>query len=529
MFGSLLVLLTANTFVQSQTASQPSSSPAATPPPVPVLRSQQQAGQEVGDEDVIKVTTNLVTSNALVIGRDRRYVPTLRRQDFHLFEDGVEQQIAYFAPIDRPFTLALLIDNSRSTGFELREIKQAAIAFVNKMRAEDQAVIIPFGDDLNRTIVPTRDHNQLTRAIANIKPGGATRLYDAVDFAINQALASKPGRTAAILFTDGVDNDSRDATYQTNLNSVANSAVQVYAVQFSTSEVTFRQAARIRRQAPEGSGFSRIDYQRADAYLHQLAELSGTTLYPAATVNDLDAAVAAIAEELHNEYTLGYYPRSPGSEGEVRRLEVRVNQPQLFVRARTAYSFGPSRADTSAVAPVVASLSEIESRSPFRTIPEEKPSLGARWMCKGPFVPGDYALVQEGFDAKCPASTRPNDKTNAWLIKKPAASEIVCKGYFSWNGEEVEIRPIPTGYAVVGETQSNLCSQSKNPKRTANAWKINRPSGKETVCKGFLIPRGFVVTNEAHEPGCPATTRAANAFVIAPTAYIETRGFYPVP
>src|SRR5690349_16424727 len=100
--------------------------PTATPPPMPGNPSPKPDGEEINEEDVIKVTTNLVTSNALVIGRDRKFIPTLNREDFHIFENGVEQQIASFAPIDRPFDVALIIDNSRSTAFELRYIKQAA-------------------------------------------------------------------------------------------------------------------------------------------------------------------------------------------------------------------------------------------------------------------------------------------------------------------------------------------------------------------------------------------------------------------
>src|SRR5205823_5393522 len=91
--------------------------PTSTPPPQTPTSTpaNPSTGEEVGEDDVIRVNTNLVTSAALVMGRDRKYVPTLRREDFHVFEDGVEQQLAYFAPVDRPFTVALLIDNSRST------------------------------------------------------------------------------------------------------------------------------------------------------------------------------------------------------------------------------------------------------------------------------------------------------------------------------------------------------------------------------------------------------------------------------
>ncbi len=514
----------------TQTPNKPASTlPTATPPPMPANPSRKQAGEEINDDDVIKVTTNLVTSNALVIGRDRKFIPTLRREDFRVFENGVEQTIASFAPVDRPFDLALVIDNSRSAAFELRYIKQAAIALVNQMRPNDRAAIIAVSNNLDVPIAPTSDHQALIRSIEEIRLAGGTRLYDAVDFAINQILVSAQGRKAVILLTDGVDTGSRKATYENNLNDIVSSGVQMYAVQFSTSEAAFKQASRVRRAPPEGSGFSRVDYQRADAYLHQVADLTGTTLFPAASLSDLDAAVAGISDELHNEYTLGFYPHAPSKPGEVRSLEVRVNQPWLNVRARTSYSFGGAVVVTASKHnPPPAPLSAIESRSPFRAIPETRQSLDARWICKGLSLPVGFVLAQEGFDSKCPATNK-NDRTNAWFIKKPGPTETICKGFLWSNGSQISIVPIPQDYAVVGEEPSAVCSPSNDPNVSANAWRIKRPAAEETVCKGFQIPRNFVVVNQTKSMACPATSHPPNAWVIVPRWDIERRRFWSEP
>lgn len=521
----LFLLLVAVAFAQLPANPQPSrSQPAQSPTP---LRSPSPspAGEEIGEDDVIKVNTNLVTSAALVIGRDRKYVPTLRREDFHVFEDGVEQELAYFAPVDEPFTVALLIDNSRSTVFELRNIQDAAIALVNQMRFNDRALIVSLTDDIKTLIGPTNSKEALRQTISNMKSGGGTRIYDAVDFALNHELAGIPGRKAIVLLTDGVDNASSNASYQSNLNDIARSDVQVYAVQFSTYAQASRKSARVRRPPPEGSGFSRIDYQRADAYLHQVSQLTGTSVYPAANLSLLDSAIAGIAEELHNEYSLGYYPKNVGKPGEVRRVEVRVNQPWLVVRGtRSGYSFGQGGTVRYDVRdPVIASLSEIEAEP--KTFIEDKKPLNSRWMCKGPFVPGDFALVQEGYDSKCPGSIRGNDTTNAWFIRKPGPSETICKGFLMRDGAEVEIKPIPSGYVVVGETKSAVCSNSMDRKHSANAWRIKLPAAGETICKGFLIPRGFVVIGEKKASACPATSTAANAWLIMPTGNAGNRRF----
>lgn len=501
----LFLLLLAVAFAQ-----KPATSPARPSQPAP---SPTPTAEEIGEDDVIKVNTNLVTSSALVVGRDRKYVPTLSRKDFHVFEDGVEQELAYFAAVDEPFTVALLIDNSRSATFELRNILDAAVALIDQMRANDRVLVISLTDDVKTLIGPTNNKDDLRQAISQIKPGGGTRLYDAFDFALNHELAGIKGRRAIVLLTDGVDNASRNAGYQTNINDIAKSDVQVYAVQFATYAMVSKQTGLGRRPAPEGTGFSRIDYQRADAYLHQISELTGTSVYPAADLSRLDAAIATIVDELHNEYSLGYYPGT-GKPREVRRLEVRVNQPWLVVRGtRSGYSFGKGGTVMYHVMnPVVASISDIEPGSGKFT--EEKKPSNARWICKGPFVPGDYALVQEGFDSKCPASTRPDDPTNAWFIRKPGPSETVCKGFVWRNEAEVQASTIPSGYAVVGEVKSDVCSSSLDRSQVANAWRVKLPASKDTVCKGFPIPRGFVVMGEKKVSVCPATSTEANAWLI---------------
>ncbi len=96
-------------------------------------------GQEISPDDVIRVKTTLVNSPVLVIGRDGKFVPNLRREDFEVYENGVKQEIAYFAPVENPFTVALLIDTSRSAIFNLADIQQAALAFVDRMRPNDRA------------------------------------------------------------------------------------------------------------------------------------------------------------------------------------------------------------------------------------------------------------------------------------------------------------------------------------------------------------------------------------------------------
>ena len=234
------------------------------------------SAQEVEPGDVIRVKTSLVNSPVLVIGRDGKFVPNLKREDFEIYEDGVKHDIAYFAPVENPFTVAIVIDTSRSALFDLGDIQEAAVAFVDKMRPNDRALVVSFSNDFNVLAEPTSDHDALSAAIRSARPGGASRVYDALNLVLTKHLAKIEGRTALILFTDGVDNDSRDATFEKTLQQAARTDTLIYPVQFSTYDYMKARSPSAKFTPPEGSGFSEQDYQRADVFLHQLAGTAGT-------------------------------------------------------------------------------------------------------------------------------------------------------------------------------------------------------------------------------------------------------------
>jgi Ca-activated chloride channel homolog len=485
---------------------------------VVLLLVSAAAAQEVDPDDVIRVKTTLVNSPVLVIGRDGKFVPNLRREDFEVFENGVKQEITYFAPVDNPFTVAILIDTSRSALFDLEDIQDAAIAFVDKMRPADRALIVSFSSDVSVLAEATSDREVLRNAIRSARPGGSSRVYDAIHFALANRLGRIEGRTALVLFTDGVDNDSRTATFPSALQQAARSDTLIYPVQFSTYD---RMKARSRSTTltpPEGSGFSEQDYRRADVFLHQLADTAGTGVYPALNISDLDRAIASIVDELHNEYSIGYYPRTQGKAGELRNVEVRVNRPQLAVRARSGYVVDQSGATLrTAKKQGVIMFGTIESSGSVpvtRPAETETSEPEGRWICKGPDAPSDFAVVKEGFVSHCPASKRSNDQTNAWFIKKPGPKETLCKGFITWNGREIAGAPVPAGYVVTGETKVPVCANSSDAAIKANAWQIRLPGANEVVCKGFPLPRGFVVVDERATAACPAGRLDKNAWVI---------------
>jgi VWFA-related protein len=107
-------------------------SPPAAPKPTPA------------DDEIIKVTTDLVTTPVSVLDRSGRFVPGLKQKDFKIFENGVEQKISYFQSSEMPFTVILLIDISPSTRYKMEEIHYAAVTFVNQLRANDKVMVVAF-------------------------------------------------------------------------------------------------------------------------------------------------------------------------------------------------------------------------------------------------------------------------------------------------------------------------------------------------------------------------------------------------
>ncbi len=329
--------------------------------------------EEVAENDVIRVNTTLVTIPVSVMDRDGRYAPNLRKEDFRLWEDGIEQNIAFFSSVDKPFNVVLVIDTSGSTRFKLEEIQDAAIAFVNQLHGDDRVMVVSFDDKIRVLTEFTSDRRRLQNAIRQTRPGDGTKLYEAVDMVINQKLDHIAGRKAIVLFTDGVDTTSKHATYESTVRDAEELDALIYPVEYNTySDMGGGSSWPGSRRAPSsgtdvlidilggvfgggrgsrgggwpgggggGPGTSQADYERADRYLHELAERTGARLYNADSSQNLTYAFANVAEELRRQYSLGYYPKRPAQAGQRRQIRVRVDQPNLAVRARDSYIFNP--------------------------------------------------------------------------------------------------------------------------------------------------------------------------------------------
>lgn len=187
------------------------------------------------DDEVIRIETNLVTFPVSVLDRSGRFITGLRKDDFQIFENGVEQKIDEFATVEQPFTVILLIDVSPSTEFRIDEIQDAAIAFVDQLRADDKVMVIAFDERVNVLSQPTNSRAALRNAIRRADFGDGTSLYEAVDYVINRELRRIEGRKAVVLFTDGVDTTSRRANYQSTVRESEETDALFYPIRYDTS------------------------------------------------------------------------------------------------------------------------------------------------------------------------------------------------------------------------------------------------------------------------------------------------------
>jgi VWFA-related protein len=369
---------------QPQTSAPQTQTGAPTKPPVlggannpnnrpPAQQQQDQTPngpEEVDAGDVIRVNTTLVTIPVSVMDRDGRYVPNLLKDDFRIWEDGVEQEVAFFQSVDKPFSVVLMLDTSPSTQFRLEDIQDAAISFVNQLRPDDKVMVVSFNDDIRVLCDLTTDRNKLQRAILRAHTDDGTRLYDAVDMVMNQQLSHIQGRKAIVLFTDGVDTTSKRADYQTNVMDAQELDALIYPVQYDTSADMnaggnypapqidifgtilggIFGGGRMGRRGgggypgPRSRGTSRGDYELANQYLQELANTTGGREYRADSLQNMSYAFRNVAEELRRQYSIGYYPKRPPQAGQRRQIKVRARQPNLAVRARDSYVFNPDAA-----------------------------------------------------------------------------------------------------------------------------------------------------------------------------------------
>jgi hypothetical protein len=217
--------------------------PAPEPGPEP---SVEPSPVEEPQAETLKINTNLVTVPVIATTIEGNYVPDLRQEELSISEDGEKQEVAFFATVSAPFHVVLLLDTSASTQEKLGSIQRAATAFVEQLQSADRVKVISFDEQVRELSEFTNDRAALRGAIYKTAPGQGTKLYDAFELALS-SIKTIQGRKAIVLFSDGVDWHSDQATFDSTLHWLEEEGVIVYPIRYETRA----ESERIAREAAE--------------------------------------------------------------------------------------------------------------------------------------------------------------------------------------------------------------------------------------------------------------------------------------
>jgi VWFA-related protein len=293
-------------------------------------------GQE--NLETIRIDSDLVDLKVSVLGTAPNVpAPLLEQKDFRVLEDGVPQEISFFAAADAPFDLVLLLDLSGSNSKNLKMIRNSAKRFVDAARDVDRIALVTFTDQPAVYSSFTLDRRKLKKAIDEMDEAiGGTNFWDSLDYVLRDLIGNGGGlrRSAVVVMTDGIDNALPDVPgpgsrtpFEKLLDSIRLSESIIFPIYLDTEEENVK-----RYHVP------RAAYTQAREQLGQLASLCGTALYRAAKLKDLDSVYAQVVRDLSTVYSIGYRPSNKSLDGKWRSVEVQLsNRPDLFARTKRGY------------------------------------------------------------------------------------------------------------------------------------------------------------------------------------------------
>ena len=295
-------------------------------------------GQNPEPVETIRVTSELVDLQVGVVSLNRpNPFPPLGQKDFMVLEDGQPQEITFFAAAEAPFDLVLLLDLSGSTSDKLKLIRSSAKRFVDATRPTDRVSVVTFTNVPLIACPLTLDRKLLKDSIDDIeKPAGGTNFWDSLRHVLSTLhnADSDDRRSAIVVMTDGVDNALPDVsgegsrtTFEELLSEVRSSEALVFPIYLDT------ESEEVKRHRTPRSAFVLSRDQLA-----QLAATSGSQLYRANKIKDLDEVYEQVIGDLGRVYSIGYRPANPVRDGKWRSVSVQiVDRGDLRVRTKSGY------------------------------------------------------------------------------------------------------------------------------------------------------------------------------------------------
>ncbi len=294
--------------------------------------------EEVSEDDVIRVDTELVSVNVSVVDRGTsRGVNDLTKEDFRLYEDNAAQQIQHFESSSAPFNLVLLIDLSGSTTKVVDLIKAAALHFVDAARPFDRIGVITFAGGQVVVSPLTTDHAALHSRIDAIqRPEGSTKLYDSLAFAMEEvARETKDSRrNAIVVISDGLDSvmpnvtgEGSKLTYDQVIRQAKEFDGVIYSIWTDTQSYEPLSPLDIQQET----------FDLAHDEMRQIADAGGGAFYECWKLDDLAGSYDRVVADLGTLYTLSYRPSNKVRDGSWRAIRVTVDRPNAVARGKRGY------------------------------------------------------------------------------------------------------------------------------------------------------------------------------------------------
>jgi VWFA-related protein len=279
----------------------------------------REAEKSANGTFVFKTEVQEVTLHATVVDDRQRLVTNLNRTSFQVFEDGRPQRITSFRREDIPVALGIVIDNSGSMRDKRPSVNAAALNLVRASNQQDQVCVVNFNNEYYLDQDYTGNVNLLRDALERIEARGGTALYDAIVATSEHLMKSaKLQKKIILVVTDGEDTASRDTLEK---------AVRAIAVDGGPTVYTIGILGQEREK-------------KARRALRIIAEQTGGVAFFPANVNEVEAISQQIAHDIRNQYTIGYKPSTPKTEGGYRQVKVDAmasGYKKLMVRTRSGY------------------------------------------------------------------------------------------------------------------------------------------------------------------------------------------------
>jgi Ca-activated chloride channel homolog len=260
-----------------------------------------------------------------------RLVPGLTRDNFIIFEDMQPQEVAVFARDPQPVALTLLMDTSTSMESRMAVSQEAAVGFAKQLKPTDVAQIVDFNTEIQVRQAFTNDAPALERAIRSTRSGGSTALYNALymSFAdLHRTFVTREEirRQAIVVLSDGEDTNSL-VVYDDVLDSAKRSDATVYAIGIKSREAAPRRVG----------GFNESDF-----VLRTISQQTGGRVFFVDDASELRNIYSQIADELSNQYLIGYTSKNTKRDGSWRQIAVRVVGSAATARTKGGY-YAPKR------------------------------------------------------------------------------------------------------------------------------------------------------------------------------------------